>query len=75
MILSILTLAVNIVHSQSTNCYQRSALFGTTLLASMVDDVALLRSSTFKTDMIVSAINVCGTFGAFDGIQIFLKNS
>ena len=25
--------------------------------------------------MVVSAINVCGTFGAFDGIQLFLSNS
>jgi hypothetical protein len=25
--------------------------------------------------MTVSAINVCGTFGGFDGIQLFLNNS
>jgi len=73
LLVAIVTLIFKV--SGQTNCQQRTALFGTTTLASMVDDVALLRSSTFQPSMTVSAINVCGTFGGFDGIQLFLNNT
>jgi hypothetical protein len=61
--------------SAQTNCQQQSALYGTTTLATQVSDIALLRSSSFQPTMLVSAINVCGTFGGFDGIQLFLNNT
>ena len=73
LLVAIVTLITKI--SGQTNCEQPTALFGSTKIAIMVDDVALLRSNYDQPSMTVSAINVCGTFGNLNGIQFFLNNT
>lgn len=56
----------------NSTCFKATPVFGSTTNANLSTDLTYLTSPLFRQNYVVTQINICGTFSAFEGIQIFL---